>query len=516
MHFGLLASIIIFVSTILVISSSSFVDAATIPKVTLSQNEYSWTNKVYITVNSPDHAGSNQIFVDISTRGHNLNNYKLVETGTNTGIFEGEVTLTGFEFDAYGDGLVATNPMTSGTGPKNGFIENERDDGITVAFEYPEDTAVVGSALIKWNLGEIYWSGASCRLGEFCAVKVFDPDMNIYPNRPDHLYEILIFSETDPVGIDVTMVEAGNDSGIFEGSFLMTLTQHSRGDRLRVSDGDLVTLKYVDHTLPKPSAIGDTKVVKVITIASNAIVVSDDQGINYKVKFETESTISNVSFDKDEKAFHVDVSGVPNTLGSLTVEIPRHMLDDIYDVIYDGQSIWDQAQVTTTPEKTIISITYLHHSPLDYLGNGISERLTLPRGFFLHYWWKGGDNEQIDNKVKNILNFAFTDALDEGFKGNFKIDIPDARLSQEKQYESTPAGYRTVIFEEGQPTSPATYDINVEVTEVGGVIFDQPAGTSINVHVIPEFFSFQTIVLVSGLLIFAIIFVTRYQQRLTA
>ena len=48
--------------------------------------------------------------IKVSTRGNELSQYKLVESGADTGIFIGEVTLAGFKHDADGDG---TNDITS-------------------------------------------------------------------------------------------------------------------------------------------------------------------------------------------------------------------------------------------------------------------------------------------------------------------------------------------------------------------------------------------------------------------
>jgi len=81
--------------------------------VELDQKVYTWTDKVYITIVAPDHNFDSNLVDDIgntdidpvkvSTRGNKLDNYKLVETGTDTGIFTGEVILTGFTHDADGD-----------------------------------------------------------------------------------------------------------------------------------------------------------------------------------------------------------------------------------------------------------------------------------------------------------------------------------------------------------------------------------------------------------------------------
>ena len=35
------------------------------------------------------------------------------------------------------------------------------NDGLTVSFEFSEDETVVGSSLIRWNIGEVQWLEAS-------------------------------------------------------------------------------------------------------------------------------------------------------------------------------------------------------------------------------------------------------------------------------------------------------------------------------------------------------------------
>ena len=132
--------------------------------VELDQKVYTWTDKVYITIVAPDHnfdgdlideiGNSNADPIKVSTRGHDLDEYKLVETGTDTGIFTGEVILTGFAHDADGDtttGDALGNDVTfipaEGNGPTDGLLPADDDDGLTVSFEFSEDETVVGSAL---------------------------------------------------------------------------------------------------------------------------------------------------------------------------------------------------------------------------------------------------------------------------------------------------------------------------------------------------------------------------------
>jgi hypothetical protein len=134
--------------------------------------------------------------IKVSTRGNELNNYKLVESGADTGIFIGEVTLGGFAFDADGDSSTGTNgnditgtpstitstqSITTQTGPTEGKLATTDNDGLTVSFEFSEDETVVGSALIRWNIGEVQWLEASYPASGTGVVRVIDADMNLNP-----------------------------------------------------------------------------------------------------------------------------------------------------------------------------------------------------------------------------------------------------------------------------------------------------------------------------------------------
>jgi hypothetical protein len=67
-----------------------------------------------------------------------LTTYKLVESGADTGIFIGEVTLAGFAHDADGDGAndisgTATS-LTTGSGPTEGKLATTDNALITEKF----------------------------------------------------------------------------------------------------------------------------------------------------------------------------------------------------------------------------------------------------------------------------------------------------------------------------------------------------------------------------------------------
>ncbi|WP_428325338.1 hypothetical protein [Nitrosopumilus sp.] len=236
--------------------------------VELDQKVYSWTDKVYITIVAPDHnfdsdlvdeiGNSSDDPLKVSTRGADLDNYKLVETGTDTGIFTGEVILTGFStHDADGDGDTSdASGTTSGTGPTGGFLATDDDDGLTVSFEFSEDETIVGSALIRWNIGEVQWLEASYPASGTGVVRVIDPDMNLDPEAVDN-FDVDVWSDSDAGGIDLTVTETNEATGIFEGTVFFTTLDESSGHRLRVSEGDTVTAEYEDNTLPDPYTTAD-------------------------------------------------------------------------------------------------------------------------------------------------------------------------------------------------------------------------------------------------------------------
>ena len=87
--------------------------------IELDQKVYTWTDKIYVTIVAPDHNFDSQLVdeigdtdvdpIRISTRSADIDNYRLVETGTDTGIFAGEVILTGFSHDADDDSTTSSH-----------------------------------------------------------------------------------------------------------------------------------------------------------------------------------------------------------------------------------------------------------------------------------------------------------------------------------------------------------------------------------------------------------------------
>lgn len=252
------------------ISTSSNTTSAPIQ---LDKKVFSWTDRVYITVYAPDFNSDPNLIdtigetqddkVTVCTTGHCIP-YKLSETGTNTGIFSGYVDLTGDPSQKGTAGIDRAGENPSGTmstcnpicGPTGGMLPSTGNDGISVSFEYSRDQTVTGSALIRWHQGEIIWLQPNYTADSQGVLQIIDPDMSVNPDALSK-FDTNVWSDSDSGGIKLTMTETEKGSGIFHGTVTFTTQYPSSGNRLHVSEGDMVTGEYTDRTLPPPASPSD-------------------------------------------------------------------------------------------------------------------------------------------------------------------------------------------------------------------------------------------------------------------
>jgi len=235
---------------------------------------YSWTDKIIISINAPSwNSSPNQIdsigqsqshSIKISSGENFLEPYRLTETSSNSGIFSGEVILTGFLHDVNGDGIFDTNPKTFGTGPTNGFLESDVDDSISISFEFADGVVLVESVPVNWNHGTIKFSKDTFLSNDLIQVRVIDSDLNLNPEMIDTV-DIEIFSDSDASGLSITAIETSERSGNFISTF--SLSQNtSSGNVLYAIPGDTIMAKYDDYTLPKPFSKSDSQSVETSAV----------------------------------------------------------------------------------------------------------------------------------------------------------------------------------------------------------------------------------------------------------
>jgi hypothetical protein len=305
-----------------------------------NQDVYTWTDKIEITIIAPswntnrhviDSIGNEEgHFIKISNSKDSLEPYKLTETEPNSGVFTGEVILTGFLHDVDGDGKSDTNPRTTGNGPTNGFLEAERDGGITISFEFADGIVLTQSAIIRWNIGEVKFEKLAYAIGENSIIQVRDPDMNLNPEGIDQI-EVQVLSDSDSAGILVNALETSEDSGLFEVSISFTKTQTSSGSRLFALPDDVLQAKYDDYTLPKPYStldnleitsqskfVSNIPAIDRISTAKNFIADSLGNEIGYLYTNEQLQIVGEVQNNQDYKQDFVFIVQVADSDGKIS------------------------------------------------------------------------------------------------------------------------------------------------------------------------------------------------------
>ena len=296
-------------------ATSTFSTSDSSTPIHFNKKIFSWTDRVYITIYAPDFNSdpnlSDEIGVTIddkitiSTSGHTIP-YHLVETGPNTGIFSGYVTLTGDPslkgstgVDGQGTNPTGTESTCNPTcGPTNGFLPSEGDDGITVSFEYNRNQFVTGSAPIHWNVGRVEWLQPNYPVNGQGIVQITDPDMSLNPDTINK-FDINVWSDSDSGGIKLTMTETGQNTGIFQGTVYMTTDLRSSGNRLHITPGDTVTAEYTDTTLPLPHPPSDQVRLTATTIVGTPLPPLEQAPVsNARILDSTGKSLDRVSVNQ--------------------------------------------------------------------------------------------------------------------------------------------------------------------------------------------------------------------------
>ena len=200
------------------------------------------------------------------------------ETGVATGIFEGTVFFStdeessGHRLRVYeGDMVYAayeddTLPLSHAITVEDGILAMSM-----IRKDIPSSLVLQSDKTIDSENGTIEWlygDGAHYSPGGRGIIKLTYKALNVNFESID-VTTAHAWSETDPQGITIDLVETGVDTGIFYADILFTGTGYSSHWSLSVSHGDTVTVSYGDNDgkmsqdtakiIPFPSSSIDTK-----------------------------------------------------------------------------------------------------------------------------------------------------------------------------------------------------------------------------------------------------------------
>jgi len=134
-----------------------------------------------------------------------------------------------------------------------GVLQVQKDDDLIAEFKTKDNMTFTKKADINFNLGQVRFNKDFFIFTERMEIIVWDIDRNSKPNTIEAL-PVLVWSTTERYelqgdGIWVTLRETNANSGEFRAFVTLTRNEPSSGTRLRVSDGDTVTARYMDNTL---------------------------------------------------------------------------------------------------------------------------------------------------------------------------------------------------------------------------------------------------------------------------
>lgn len=219
--------------------------AIAVPTLDFDKPSYTPFDRVTITLADPNYNNDSQKIesVEVTLTGTSSSQkLTLKETSSNTGIFVESIRFSPDLSKFPGDMLV------------------RRDDGVTVSFRVDADNIIIESVLVEYHEGVASFDKLSYGLVDEAKVIVDDRDANRNPDAPDAI-DVRIYSDTDPNGITLSLREVDNTSGIFNEKLLFTTDDTSSGNRLRVSDGDTINVKYTDNTLPQPAKLSPDGII---------------------------------------------------------------------------------------------------------------------------------------------------------------------------------------------------------------------------------------------------------------
>ena len=213
------------------------------------------------------------------------------ELGTDSGLFQGDVRLSGFPIDLTGNGEFDTTPFhgvtTCTSSSAIGFSEaavvlrTEKEGGVTVAWKVSDDFTILKSIDYTFRKAQVNFEKSAYTLDEQVTVVMRDIDYTLWPQWERRPWTVNVFSDSDTAGTEVkvfwdwdrTFPKPYYSVDSFYGKLILTDTGESlNSGKLRVSPGDQIYVEFDDYSLPSPYGDGD-----FITVRDTARVIFSNE-----------------------------------------------------------------------------------------------------------------------------------------------------------------------------------------------------------------------------------------------
>jgi len=268
-------------SIIIIIFNSINVDANadTLPVLAFDKQIYTPFSIATIILHD-DSKNTNPNAVDtvkVMLRGRESVSITLDESDANSGVFKASIRLTPNKMLYAGD------------------VEIRRDEWLVAVY----DTLIATAAEVRYNHAMLEFDREYYIGTERAVIRLVEPDADRDPYSIDKVV-VNVWSESDVVGLKVTLQETDRHTGIFEGTVEFADGSYRGKDKLKVMDNDRITVRYMDDTLPKPSRLGADGVTTVEIRLADAHAIYGT-GIEAKKRVLVNGTKVVTQFGEDVK-----------------------------------------------------------------------------------------------------------------------------------------------------------------------------------------------------------------------
>lgn len=285
-----------------------------------------------------------RIYSEADPKGIMLTAY---ETGSNTSTFAGSFRFNTNKSNV-GDVIIKVNPTDN---IYASYID-EMDENGTV------NVNVVAASTFQFAEAEIKTSaskdeGTGCLL----TITIDDPDEN-NPKIKDRLLA-KASSGNGAQEMTIRLVETGTNTGSFKGKLLLN-DEMTTAKSLRVKDSDIISIKYIDKTVPQG---GTAEIVKDVKWTYIGTLLKTDKreysGYNSPAKITMTDYRLNTDDEKAEKIF---VRVTTSDSKGLKLELKENSFDsgEFTGTLYFGKTSKASKGILKVVNNETITVTYVN------------------------------------------------------------------------------------------------------------------------------------------------------------